>query len=78
MADILFEALLFPQGTGSQAGKNQVLRKKSTPHIKAYFMKGFKAVFQKNKVYLGMVAYGGLLLLHVGAKCGSRFAERAS
>jgi hypothetical protein len=65
MADILFQALLFPQGTGSHPGKNQVLRKKSRPHIKAYFMKGLKAVFQKNEVCLGMVAYGGLLLLRV-------------
>jgi ABC-type Co2+ transport system permease subunit len=77
MADILFQALLFPHGTSSHPGKNQVLQKKVDPHIKAYFMKGFKAVFQKNEACLGMVAYGGPLLLHVSVKCGSRFAERA-
>jgi hypothetical protein len=74
MADILFQALLFPQGTGSNPEKNQVRWKKNRA-MKACIMVALQAVFQKERLCVELLLMLGFALFCVGVKLGSYFKE---
>ena len=65
MADILFQALLFPQGTGSNSVKKKLYARKNGA-IKACIMKSFTGSFQKGKALSGMVTYDGSSIILCG------------